>query len=151
MDNTDYLSLYTKTHRPPNASYQVFKAWAESRQITKHIKNSSELFRLIKGAKKYGRYDLKLDAWKIPYKDHCSIWENVNGQRIVCSHSYAEPEESLNYLSEEMKKYGYGVSVSNEYSWYYPDNTILIEIKIDIPIKQLQDIFPRKNSRRYLR
>jgi len=118
---------------------QIFDRWVRDNKITKQIEKSYWT-NLLPGSKRHMKKDAidwgyypKIYGNKPPYDDHFLLFKDVHGDRVYVYQPYNCNQEKI--LSWAEKK---GISVmfyDKKYSWYYNNNTYLIELRIKDSIK----------------
>ncbi|KUO78001.1 MAG: hypothetical protein APF81_17410 [Desulfosporosinus sp. BRH_c37] len=129
----------------------LFDEWVLSRNIVKHLQEGPSWRQVTKkGLKGYmnsGKHD-----WGYPLYDHCDLWKDSNGKKVITSHAYAyfpgdlpnehyygygtkeelelRTKESFDKLISwcDLRNLNVKFYSSNE-SWYKPGSTILIEVR----------------------
>lgn len=90
------------------SNFDIFSEWVVSREIN----NVSQ--------KRH--YDLD-----IPYKDHANIFNDVHGNRIITIQPYDIVDSKINEIKNWCYMNDFIVLIYTK-SWYYPNQTTLIEL-----------------------
>jgi excisionase family DNA binding protein len=155
--DNQYLGLFQQAYHGKESSFEVFKKWAESRKIVKYMESSPHWRKVTKNGLRglrYPKYTKEEQSHDI--FDHYSLWKDADGKKVICSQPYqylpgdtsscfggendhykkdaqGNEEKAKKYI-EDCQKWANerGLEIkffpANE-SWYYPGNTILIEIR----------------------
>jgi len=127
----------------------LFDEWVQSRHIVEHIQ-SSPVWRQVtkKGLKGY--METGTSDWGYPLYDHCDLWKDADGKKVITSHAYAylpgacpvgsqygtkeELELSTKKMYDELtvwcdlRNLNYKFCPASE-SWYKRGATVLLEIR----------------------
>ena len=130
---------------------KLFDEWVQSRHIVKHLQGGPSWRQVTKKGLK-GYMNTGTGDWGYPLYDHCDLWNDSFGKKVITSHPYAH------FPGDCPKEHYYGCSsleelelrtrenfdklinwcelrnlnvkfYSSKESWYNPDSSILIEIR----------------------
>lgn len=112
-------------------------AWLKRNNIVRIPDCSAVWTQLMPGRiRKYIYYgDLTREGWF----DHMSIWNTGEGSRIFVSQPYAD-EQFLQPVYAWAEERGMAAMISDKDSWWYPGQTMLVELRVSDPYEYLEYI-----------
>lgn len=106
-----------------------FLSWVREQEIEKKVSETCSWTCLLKG-----RHFAERDNDIMPYSDHLSIYERLDGSRVLVSQPYQDTKtialstELTNWLRE--RGLILTLLTANQ-SWHMPGSTILFQVEID--------------------
>jgi hypothetical protein len=137
--------FHKKRNEPYNSNecknIDIFKKWCEKYNIVEYCEDSYESWMKLDSKKRYS-HKIK----DTPLQDHAALFRTLNKEMIFITQPYANMKkindnDVLGFCNER----GLDFIVSEELSWHYPKETLLIQYSIkdkvvfDSYIKQSSD------------
>lgn len=101
---------------------EIFKKWCKENSITKWFSGSCNWTNLVGNLARWN------PNVQVPYQDHKALFKNDKNENILIIQPYYRNVENIKNWAA---KRGIKVDEKYNFSWHYPNQTTLIEFRID--------------------